>query len=194
MCPVVRSGRTSPLDPAGRPLDSRGHGQSPAKRPVDSDACAPERIVARRQRGGDREHRDAIAQVADSIERISAHKSRMISDQRVFYGSKSDYQSKLSTFLAKCERDINFPDINQKLDVLNSEQDKKNKVSCSDIERNGNDSEKCFQAGKDLLRYGFADSSSKFPAAYSKPYGDGERTMNKAKELLKVVKSKELCN
>lgn len=143
--------------------------------------------------GGDSEHKSAIEDIGKSIDRISAHKSRMISDRRVYYGSKSDYQSKLSTFTAKCVRDANFPDINQKLDIANNDQDKKNKVDCSDLEKLSNTSERCFDAAKDLLRYGFADSSSKTPDEYGKIHATAEKTTNKAKELLKTVKSKELC-
>jgi hypothetical protein len=142
--------------------------------------------------GGDDEHKGEIKKVGDSIDRISAHKTQMIGARRVYYGSKSTYQSKLSTFRSKC--DLNFPDINQKLAVLNSDQDKKNKVSCSDIEKYANDCERCFNSAKDLLNDGFSGSTSKFPEEYSKTYSNGEDTMKKAQELLKTVKSKNLCN
>jgi hypothetical protein len=141
---------------------------------------------------GDADHRRAIDQVSVSIDRISAHKTQMIGAKRVYYGSKSTYQSNLSAFRSKCE--LNFPDINQKLAVMNSEQDKKNKVSCSDIEKYSNDCERCFNSAKDLLNYGFAGSSSKFPEEYSKAYSNAEDTVKKAQELLKTVKDKNLCN
>ncbi len=142
--------------------------------------------------GGDDDHKNAISQVSDSIDRIAAHKNQMISDRRVYYGSQSTYKSKLSTFQSKC--DLNFPDINQKLSIMNSEQDKDNKVNCSDIEKYGDDCERCFNEAKDLLNDGFSGSSSKFPELYSRAYSNAEETMKKARELLKTVKSKNLCN
>lgn len=142
--------------------------------------------------GGDNDHKDAIRQVSDSIDRISAHKYQMISDRRAYYGSSSTYKSKLSTFRSKC--DLNFPEINQKLAIMNSEQDKNNKVNCSDIEKYGDDCERCFNEAKDLLNDGFSGSTSKFPEEYSTTYSNAEETMKKARELLKNVKSKNLCN
>jgi hypothetical protein len=142
--------------------------------------------------GGDDTHKGEINKVSESIDRIASHKSKMIGDRRVYYCSKSTYQSKLSTFLSKC--DLNFPNMNQKLEIVNKEQDKKNKVSCSDIERFSNDCERCFDAARDLLSDGFSGSSGKFPEDYSIPYGKAEDTMKKAKDLLQTVKSKSLCN
>ena len=142
--------------------------------------------------GGDNDHKDAIRQVSDSIDRISAHKNQMISDRRVYYGYQSTYKSKLSTFRSKC--DLNFPDINQKLAIMNSDQEKNNKVNCSDIEKYGDDCERCFNEAKDLLNDGFSGSSSKFPDEYSRAYSNAEETMKKARELLKIVKSKNVCN
>lgn len=142
--------------------------------------------------GGDSEHKDAIKQVSDSIDRISTHKSQMISDRRVYYGYSTTYKSKLSSFGSKCK--LNFPDINQKLSIMNSEQERNNKVSCSDIERYGDDCERCFNEAKDLLYDGFSNNTSKFPDDYSRTYSNAEETMKKARELLKNVKSKNLCN
>lgn len=142
--------------------------------------------------GGDSDHKDAIRQVVDSIDRIAAHKNQMISDRRVYYGYQSTYKSKLSTFQSKC--DLNFPDINQKLGIMNSDLEKDNKVNCSDIEKYGDDCERCFNEAKDLLNDGFSGSSSKFPEQYSKAYSNAEETMKRARELLKIVKSKNLCN
>ena len=142
--------------------------------------------------GGDDVHKDAIRQVSESINRISAHKYQMIDDKRAYYGSSSTYKSKLSTFRSKCE--LNFPDINQKLAIMNSEQDKNNKVNCSDIEKYGDDCERCFNEARDLLNDGFAGSTSKFPEQYSRTYSNAEETMKRARELLRNVKSKNLCN
>jgi hypothetical protein len=141
---------------------------------------------------GDDDHKTQINQVSESIDRIASHKYKMVGDRRVFYCSKSTYQSKLSTFLSKC--DLNFSDINQKLNIMNNEQDKKNKVSCSEIERYSNDCERCFDSAKDLLSDGFSGSSGKFPEEYSRSYAKGEETMKKAKDLLQTVKSRNLCN
>lgn len=142
--------------------------------------------------GGDEDHKGAISRVSESIDRIANHKSRMISDRRVYYCSKSTYQSKLSTFQSKCS--LNFPDINQKLNIMSNEQEKKNKVNCSEIERHSNDCERCFDSAKDLLSDGFSGSSGKFPEEYNTSYSKAEETMKKAKELLQTVKSKSLCN
>jgi len=141
---------------------------------------------------GDADHKDAIRQVSDSIDRISAHKDQMIRDRRVYYGSQSTYKSKLSTFQSKCA--LNFPGINQTLAVMNSDQDKNKKVNCSELEKYGDDCERCFNEGKDLLNGSFSGYSSKFPEQYGKTYSDAEETMKKARDLLKIVKSKNLCN
>lgn len=141
--------------------------------------------------GGDDEHKGAIRDVADSIDRIAAHKNKMISDRQVYYGSKNDYTSKLSTFRSKCN--LNFPDLDQKLGVMDYDQDKGKKVNCTNIEKYGNESEKCFNESIDLLNYGFARSSSKFPEEYSTTSRKAEDTMKKAKGLLKTVKDKKLC-
>jgi hypothetical protein len=66
-------------------------------------------------KGGDDEHKKAIEQVSSSIGRITDHKNKMIGDRRVYYGSISTYRDRLSTFKSKC--DVNFPDLNQKLDI-----------------------------------------------------------------------------
>jgi hypothetical protein len=157
--------------------------------------CKEARVSREREcwGGGDSDHRQAIDQISSSIDRISDHKSRMISDRRVYYGSKSDYASYLSTFTSKCTRDVNFPDLNQKIDVMNSDSGRGTKINCSDLEKYGNDSERCFNSAKDLKRYGFSDSSSKFPDEYAKSYDTAERTMNKARDLLRTVKDKSLC-
>jgi len=157
--------------------------------------CKEARVSREREcwAGGDDQHRQAIDQVSTSIDRISDHKSRQISDRRVYYGSTSDYRGYLGTFSSKCTRDVNFPDLNQKIDVMSSEQGRGNKINCSDLERYGNDSERCFNSAKDLKRYGFADSSSKFPDDYARSYDTAEKTMNKARDLLKTVKDKSLC-
>lgn len=143
-------------------------------------------------KGGDDEHKKAIEQVSNSIGRIADHKNKMIGDRRVYYGSSSTYRDRLNTFKSKC--DANFPDINQKLDVLNNEQNKGNKVSCSDIESHSNACERCYNAAKDLLNDGFSNSSSKFPDEYDQTYKKAEDTVKKAKELLTTVKGKSLCN
>lgn len=141
---------------------------------------------------GDEEHKKAIEQISQSIERMAAHKYKMIDDRRVYYGSKSNYESYLSTFKSKCN--LNFPDINQKLDISYNEQNNGKKVNCTDIENYSNDCEKCFEAAKTLLYYGFSNSTYKFPVEYNELYNNAEKTFKKAKELLESVKYKNLCN
>lgn len=143
-------------------------------------------------KGGDEEHKKAIEQVSNSIGRITDHKNKMIGDRRVYYGSINAYRDRLSTFKSKC--DLNFPDINQKLDIMHNEQNKGNKVSCSDIESHSNACERCYDSAKDLLNDGFSNSSYKFPDEYDQTYKNAEGTFKKAKELLSTVKGKSLCN
>ena len=116
----------------------------------------------------------------------------MISDKRVYYCSKSTYESKLSTYNSKCN--LNFSDISQKIEIMNNDQDKGNKVNCSDIERYSNDCERCFDAAKDLLYDGFQNSTSKFPYDYNQSMTKADELVKKAKELLQTVKNKSLCN
>lgn len=143
-------------------------------------------------KGGDDEHKTAINQVKESIERMSAHKYKMISDRRVYYGSKSYYDSRLSTFKSKAS--LNFPDIDQKLTLIEKDLNDGKKVNCSDIEGYSNDCERCVDAGKDLLYDGFSNSNDKFPDEYSVPYGKAQELLKKAKALLETAKSKSLCN
>jgi|GEM_PF-2039467 len=143
-------------------------------------------------KGGDDEHKAAINQVKESIERMSAHKYKMISDRRVYYGSKSYYDSRLSTFKSKAS--LNFPDIDQKLTLIEKDINDGKKVSCSDIERYSNDCERCVDAGKDLLYDGFSNSNEKFPEEYSTPYIRAQDLLKRAKALLETAKSKSLCN
>jgi hypothetical protein len=137
--------------------------------------------------GGNPTHIEKINEATRSIDFVAGQKTQAISALRVYYGSRSDYSSYLSTFNSKC--DLNFPNMNQKIDAMSREKD----INCSDLEKYGNDSERCFNAAKDLRRYGFADSSSKFPSDYAKSYDTAEKTMNKAREVFKTLKDKSLC-
>ncbi len=144
--------------------------------------------------GGDSEHRAKIEDASRSVDNRSGEKARAIDYRRVYYGSKRDYDSYLSTFQSKCEKDVDFNNLNQKLDAINYEQGRGSKVSCSDLEKYGNDAERCFNAAKDLRRYGFLDSTSKFPVEYAKSYEAAEKMTAKARDLLKTVKDKSLCS
>jgi len=143
-------------------------------------------------KGGDDNHKKEIEKVKESIENGAAHKYKMIVDRQVYYTSKSNYESYLRTFNSKT--DLNFPDINQKLDVMLYEINRGNKVSCSDIERYSNDCERGYGAAKDLFYYGFSNDSNKLPRDYEKKMQQSEETFKKAKDLLQTVKNKSLCN
>jgi hypothetical protein len=143
-------------------------------------------------KGGDAEHQTAINQVSESIDRIAAHKYKMISDRRVYYGSKSYYDSRLSTFLSKSKLD--FSDIDSKLTAIEKDINDGKKVSCSDIEKYSNDLEYCVNAGKDLLYDGFQNSTDKFPSDYNDIYKKSQDMLARAKTLLDAGKSKNLCN
>lgn len=141
--------------------------------------------------GGDGEHKAAFRVVADSIERISAHKYSMIGARRVFHCSLSTYQSELSTYQSKCS--LNFPDMNQKLTIMEKESENNEKVDCSSIDKYGDDSERCYESAKTLFADGFLRTPSKFPEDYSDVYGKSESTMKKARSLVATAKSKNLC-
>jgi hypothetical protein len=141
---------------------------------------------------GDDEHQKAISQVKESIERMSAHKYKMISDRRVYYGSKNYYFSRLSTF--KSKSDLNFPDIDQKLSIIERDINDGKKVNCSDIEKYSNDCERCVDASKDLFSDGFGNSNDKFPDEYNNIYIKAQDLMKRAKTALDNAKSKSLCN
>lgn len=141
---------------------------------------------------GDQEHQDAIKQVKESIDRMSSHKYKMISDRRVYYGSKNYYLSRLSTF--KSKSDLNFPDIDQKISIIERDINDGKKVSCSDIEKYSNDCERCVDASKDLLSDGFGNSSDKFPSEYNDIFTKAQDLMKRAKAALDNAKSKNLCN
>lgn len=140
---------------------------------------------------GDREHLDAIKRVAESIDRIATHKYRQISDRRVYYCSKSTYESRLSTFNSKCN--LNFPDINQQLNILLNNMGNKTPVSCSDIDRYGDDCERCFAAAKDLYYDGFRSTSSYFPYPYQETMDKAESTYKSARSLKEMAYKDNLC-
>ncbi len=140
---------------------------------------------------GDEEHKGAIKQVAESIDRMSSHKYRQIQDKRVYYCSKSYYDSRLSTYNSKCN--LNFPDIKQKLDIMKNSMKDGKKVDCGDIEDYGKSCEYCLQAAKDLLYDGFRNNSSYTPDEYSDVLKLAEKAVNLAKEVQEDAKSKSLC-
>ena len=140
---------------------------------------------------GDPEHRRAIEQVTESIDRIARHKSRQISDKRVYYCSKSTYESRLSTFNSKCN--LNFQDINQQLNIMLNNMSNKTPVSCYDIDRYGDDCERCFAAAKDLYYDGYRSSSSYFPQAYQEIMDKAESTYKSARSLKEMANKDNLC-
>ena len=140
---------------------------------------------------GDSEHRGAIDQVTESIDRIARHKYRQISDKRVYYCSKSTYESRLSTFNSKCN--LNFQDINQQLNVLLNEMGNKKPVSCYDIDHYGDDCERCFAAAKDLYYDGFRSNSSYFPQPYQETMDKAESTYKSARSLKEMAGKDNLC-
>lgn len=141
---------------------------------------------------GDDEHKKAIAQVGESIDRIAAHKQKMIDDRRVYYGSKSTYESRLSTFKSKSSLD--FPNIEQKLNIAANDIRDGKKVDCSQIQGYSDDCERCVDASKDLLNDGFSNSTDKFPSDYNDIYTKSQELLKKAKDILDSAKSKNLCN
>lgn len=144
--------------------------------------------------GGDDTHKKKIAEASEGVTNLSAAKKEMIDYKRVFYASTRDYESYLSTFRSKCEKDVDFNNLNQRMDAINYEQGKGNKVDCSDLEKLGDGAERCLNAAKDLLRFGFSDSTSKFPVDYTKSYDNAEKGTGRARDLLKTVKDKSLCS
>lgn len=140
---------------------------------------------------GDDEHKKAISEVTESISRMSDHKRRQIDDRRVYYCSESTYESRLSTYTSKC--DINFPDINQKLDILSNSIKDGKKVDCDDIEDYGEKCEYCLQAAKDLLYDGFRNNSSYIPNEYGDVMTKAQEAVKKAKDMYADAKNKSLC-
>jgi hypothetical protein len=142
--------------------------------------------------GGDQDHKDQIEQVGGSIERMAEHKSRMIGDRRVYYGcSKSTYDGRVNAFKST---DPNFPDIDQKLSIMEKDWNDGKKINCSDIEKFIDDCQHCSDAGYSLMNDGFSGSSDKFPAEYNKKYMRAQELLKRAKDLLDAAKSKDLCN
>jgi hypothetical protein len=141
---------------------------------------------------GDDEHKKAIEQVGESIERIATHKQRMIDDRRVYYCSKSTYESRLSTF--KSKSNLEFPNIEQKLNIAENDIKDGKKVDCSQIEKYSDDCERCVDACKDLLNDGFSNRTDRFPAEYNDIYTKSQELLKKAKDILESAKSKDLCN
>jgi hypothetical protein len=141
--------------------------------------------------GGDDKHKGVITEVARGIDNLSDHKYKMISARRVFYCSKDTYVGRLRTFNSKA--DLNFPDIDQKLSIMEKDVNDGKKVNCSDIEKYSNDCERCVDASKDLLGDGFSNSTDKFPKDYNDIYIKAQDLFKRAKDLLDAAKSKSLC-
>jgi hypothetical protein len=142
--------------------------------------------------GGDDRHKKALNEIGDSISRIADHKGTMIGARRVYYCQTSTYVGRLSTFNSKCQ--LNFPDMDQKLTIYTKDLNDSKTVPCSDVERYRNDSERCVDAGKDLLYDGFSDSSYKIPEEYSITYGKAREVFKKGKDVYDTAKGRTLCN
>jgi hypothetical protein len=143
--------------------------------------------------GGDPTHAGQITDISNSIENLSDRKKRAIDNRRVYYCSKSTYDSRLSTFQSKA-RDVNLPDIEQKIAIAENDVLAGKKIDCSDIERKGNDCERCADAAKDLFSDGFSGSSDKFPDEYNNIYQKALELQKRAKGVVDLAKEKELCN
>jgi hypothetical protein len=161
----------------------------------DAKKCKKARVDREHEcwKDGDEAHKGQIDQVTASIENLAAHKQKMIDSRRVYYGSKSTYESRLSTFKGKSDP-LNFPDIDQKLSIAENAISDGKKIDCSEIEKYSNDCEYCVGAAKDLLSDGFSNSEDKFPKEYNDIYTKAQELLKRAKEILETAKSKELCN
>lgn len=142
--------------------------------------------------GGDDEHKKTLKDVEDSITRITDHKYKMITDKRVYYGDPSTYKSRISTAKSKC--DLNFPNMNQKIDISNREISNGNKIRCSDIEDYQDDADYCYRAVNELYESNFSRSFSSFPEKYDQWLRDSSGVLQKAKDLISTAKYKDLCD
>jgi hypothetical protein len=141
---------------------------------------------------GDDDHKRAINQVTESIEKMVNHKRTQIDDRRVYYCSSNTYESRLSTYNSKCK--INLYDINQKVDIMVNAVKGGNKVDCDDLEDYNEMCEYCLEAAKNLLYDGFRNNSSYIPYDYNEVMNKAQETAKKGKDLLYDVKSKSLCD
>lgn len=141
----------------------------------------------------ERDHSGQIKAIEASITRISKHKSTMISAKRVYYCSKSTYSSVLSKYTSKCDR-LDLNRIKQKMASLKNDFNRGNEVDCDILIDYIGDCEECADAVDDLIKYGFKNSSSYTPPAFSSRKKSVEDVQIDLEELVDDVKGESLCD
>ncbi|MEL6810171.1 MAG: hypothetical protein AAFP76_02425 [Bacteroidota bacterium] len=142
--------------------------------------------------GGDLGHNDARQGVKEMNTNIGKLKRKDIDDKKVFYGSKSSYESAMRTYLSDC-RGLNLSRMEDNLEAVQKQLNKEEKVDCDDLEEWMESCEECFEVAQDLVNSAFGGSSSKTPDEIYRTMGDAEALFELGEELLKNAKKEKLC-
>lgn len=142
--------------------------------------------------GGDKGHQEQIKDVSNTIVNVSDRKKAAIKDKKVFYCSKSTYESKLGSFNSKCKTgDLEKWDASVK--KLEESVNKGEKISCSEIEGLIRNCEYASEAAEILMKECYKNNTDLFPTEYFSRWDYSEKVLKKAQDLLKKAKDKSLC-
>lgn len=161
-------------------------------------ACKQARVTLQSEcfKGGEAydkyDHAGQIKSIETSIDDLAAHKQKMIYDKRVYYCSKSTYEGALRQFDSKCSLDLN--QVKQKLDAMKYDFNKGEKIDCDALEDLEEDCDDCAAAARDLINYGFKNSSSYTPREYSDRLEAMENMKTLLEDLREDADDKDLCD
>lgn len=142
--------------------------------------------------GGNPGHIRAIDQLKEQNANIGSEKRDWIDDKKVFYTTKSSYESALSNFKYKCSLS-RTEDIEDDLEDMQDDFEDKKAIDCDDLEDFIDECQKCQDAAADFLDDCFNDDLDNMPEEYFKMSYDSENVWKQAKDLLSKVKSESLC-
>lgn len=142
--------------------------------------------------GGDEGHEKQLKQVTQSIVNVSNQKDAAIKNKKVFYCSKSTYESKLGSFNSKC-KSSDLEKWEASVKKLEESVNKGEKISCSEIEGLIRNCEYASEAAEILMKECYKNNTDLLPTEYFSRWDYSEKVLKKAKDLLKKAKDKSLC-
>ncbi len=143
--------------------------------------------------GGNPGHKQAIEQLRNQNSNLASDKRDWISDKKVFYTTKSAYESALSNFNYKCPLS-RTETIKDKVEDMQDDFEDKKPVDCDALEDYIEECEKCQDEAEDFLDDCFNDNVSNMPLEYFNMFDKSGTVWKQAKDLLSKVKSASLCD
>lgn len=149
--------------------------------------------------GGDEGHAGQIEKTTKSIVNVSNQKDAAIKDRKVFYCSKSTYESKLGSFNSKCKSsdlekwEGDLKKLEDSYNKIASSSSSTDKINCSEIETIIRNCEYASEAAEILMKDCYKNNTDLFPKEYFNRWDQSEKVLKKAQDLLKKVKDKSRC-